>query len=515
MSKARLEIDKRRAARLLILALIVAILGAAKLAYLPKTGPFGFDGGFYVNAARNVQEGHGLVTNISMYHYGQTELPTRSTHIYPAWPLLLGYTARVVGLFPAINALPPLLYVLDLLLLYVLGNRLRRSPDAIFTLGHLLVLVMGLNLEFFGTTTFPYTEGLGFFFALVALILFDRAAVTRSRWFAAATAVACGLALLTRTQMVTVGMAIVLTTIWSSMRDRRFAPIAITFTTVYGALVVYWYFLFERTVGSPRVALPAFAMWQQTHGWMDYLGDRFEGLLVSVSPVSAHSFFALFGIAFLLPIVAIPMAIVRWRRTKPRTWAPMPDSGLIVACAFVGLATVASLNLYHHASDFHVPWVFGHRHGLPMIFGVAAGAAFLFGAAKWTRVLTYIAAAATLTGLLSIVDLVTRPRVFSPTPEEAKLFDWLEQQKPVPTVLTTQSQHVSVYTHAAIHWTECRTPAAMTRNMLELLPIDYVILYPADERCEFVRGLDDVLATRLVIGDDENRIRVLARPPAR
>lgn len=495
------DIDSRRAVRIVLLAAIVAVLGAAKLAYLPGTGPFGTDGSFYVNVARNVQEGAGLKTNVSLYHYGQTELPTRSPLIYPVWPALLGAAGSVVGLFEAVNVLPPLFYVLDLILFYVLVSRLASPVRAAAGVAALQMVLLGVNVQFFGTTSYPYTEGLAFFFALLALLAFDRG-------HAAAAGLLCGLALLTRTQMVLVGIGIAVAVIWSAVRDRRNARQAIAFLGVYALMVACWQFFFVRVATSPTVPLPAFAMWNETSGVADWLRQRVEGVIVSLTPWSPFSYFAIFNAAFLLPLAAIPVALVRWWRTK--TFAPRP---LAIACSVTALGTFASLNLYHHVSGFLVPWLFGYRHALPMIFGIAVAAVYL------PRVVTYVCLSiAIVFGVLGIVDLVTTPRVFTPAPAEARMIAWLEGQQPRPVVLTARAQHLSAYSHASIHWTECRTGRDMTRLMLQRLPIQYVIVYPGEERCEFLRGLRDVLDVRTSFGEGRERIVILsvrgATPPA-
>ena len=66
--------------------------------------------------------GEGLVTTVSLYHEGWV-LPAK-TNIYPLWPLLLGYSGRVIGLERAADLLPRLFYVVDLVLLYVLARAL-------------------------------------------------------------------------------------------------------------------------------------------------------------------------------------------------------------------------------------------------------------------------------------------------------------------------------------------------------------------------------------------------------
>jgi hypothetical protein len=503
------EIDSRRAARILLLTAILAILAGFKLAYLPRSGQFGFDGSFYVNVARNVQEGAGLRTSISMYHYGELELPTRSRLIYPLWPLLLGYVARIVGLYNAVNFLPPLLYLCDLLMLYAIVNRMAKT-QWIVTPGHLFVLLIGMNGNFFGATSYPYTEALGFFFALASLLVLD-AAFTRSGWYAPLAALLAGAALLTRSQLVIVGAALLITVAWIAICSRRRIAFAAAAFAVYSAFVAFYYFGITRLEGSPNVVIaPPFRMWNPTSGADAFLRERLQGIAASLSPTGGYSFFASFGPVFLLPLVALPVAAVRWWRQ--RTFCIRPESALIAACALVGVATFASLNLFHHIADFFIPWVFGFRHGLPMLFGIAAAAVYLIGAGRVTRViaLVCIVASIVLSGV-RLVDRVTTSRPVSPTPSEWRLFAWLEAQRPRPTIITDRAQHISVYTHANIHWTECRTPPETTRAMLAKLPVDYVIVYASGRGCRFIDGLQDALEIRRSFDAGGEPIIVLGR----
>ncbi|HVR38382.1 MAG TPA: hypothetical protein VMU84_04750, partial [Thermoanaerobaculia bacterium] len=74
-----------------------------------------------------------------------------------------------------------------------------------------------------------------------------------------------------------------------------------------------------------------------------------------------------------------------------------------------------------------------------------------------------------------------------------------------------KAQHLSVVTHANVYWTECKTPRATTRLMLEKLPVDYVIVYDFERRCEFVRGLGGLLVERAAFGEGADRIHVVGR----
>ena len=62
----------------------------------PRQGPFGPDPSYYMQAARFVEEGRGLLTNVSLYHDALVPLP-QPYWIYPLWPFVLGIAAKAIG----------------------------------------------------------------------------------------------------------------------------------------------------------------------------------------------------------------------------------------------------------------------------------------------------------------------------------------------------------------------------------------------------------------------------------
>jgi hypothetical protein len=508
------SIDKKAALRMLLLTGIISSLAAVKLFYLPGTGPFGSDGSFYVNAARNVQEGVGLKTNISMYHYGQTELPTRSRLIYPMWPLVAGYAARVIGLFPAINYLPPFFYICDLLLLYVIANRMAYrlgSRLTVVTPGHLMVLLLGLNPNFWLVTTYPYTEGLGFLFAFLSILTLDEG---QQRWPVAmgvVCALSAALALLTRSQMVIVGLALILTVGWLALSTRRLV-FAAAFAATYLSLFAFWYFRVEHVSGSAGIPLPAFSMWSEPESTVEFVRQRLSGVTTSFSPHRPYSYFASFGTVFLVPLIALPVAVAQWWRSRPRGFRIVPDSAMIVASVFIGLGTYAALNLFHHHERFLVPWLFGYRHSLPIVLAITVAVVYLLTLRRLTRVITLACLGVSVAwGSWVILDRVTSPRLQAPSAQERQLTAFLKADPEPPTIITVRAQHLSVYTHANIHWTECRTPADTTRRMLAVLPIDYVVVYATERECDFIDGLHDSLMIERTFGEGASAIYVLAK----
>lgn len=514
--------SERRLARLAVLVAILAILGSVKVWFTPGTGPFGVDGAFYVNVARNVQEGVGLKTSISMYHYGQLDLPTPSPLIYPVWPLLLGYTARLVGLFQAVDLLPKVFYFVVLLLLYALTNRIAArlrcswNPGGMVTPGHLLVLLWGTNSLFFSAGTYPYTDapGLAVLFATLLLLDLPRDASWRVLLLRGAlVGVAAGIGILTRTQLVILAIAIAVTLVWLVICERRVLPVAIAFAAVYACFAAFWYFRIYQMPSVRHVELTPFVMWSEPLDRGQWLRDRVQGLVVSLTPFSPYSYFRSLRLAFVLPLIAAAVAIVRWLRA--RRYCISSELLLPATTIVAGLGFFFVLVLYHHHPDFFIPWLFGFRHAMPVVLLIVVAVPFLLRMrreVRWLVVAVVLVTAAE--GSSKIIEFVTTPLPRGPSPAERQAIAWMESQKPRPTVLTTRSQYLAVYSHANFHWTECRTPRAQTRAMLEQLPIDYVFVFAPDRDCEFLRGLGDLLVERAAFGEGFARVYLLGRRPA-
>ena len=135
---------------------MLAGFGVAKARYNPDpVGHYRYDGSVYYEVARNVAEGRGLQTRLSLYHQGRRELPGPST-LYPLWPLTLGGAGAILGLERAATALPEALFFLDLILLYALARRLAGNGSEIIAIGgrplvdvgHLAVLAFRSNRIF-------------------------------------------------------------------------------------------------------------------------------------------------------------------------------------------------------------------------------------------------------------------------------------------------------------------------------------------------------------------------------
>lgn len=529
-----------RRERLAVLFLILALLCGLKAAYDPGLGRNSLDGAYYYQVARHVAEGDGLTTSVSLYHQGFKTLP-HPTNIYPLWPLLLGFAGRVVPLPLAAAVLPEVLYLVSLLLLYPLANRLvvrlgGRSEGhllgcgRVLDLGHVAVMLFGANAVFFNFTSLPYTEGLGFSLTFAALLALDRSAARRSLAWAAAAGALAALAYLARVQMIMVVPAVIGALALSGVRRRDRLAAAGVAAAAAALVVLPWALHLASFVDpfEPRV-LYKFGAYRETPeierfrslrpidpGPWSRLGDLAAGLRAAFDPRGGMTSYAgSFGLAaFAVPLALLHLAAGRRRWRALGGTLLRPEGAVVVATAAAAVAMVAPLHLLHFR--FLWEWRFGFRHGLGFGLLVLVAVAYLLvhGEPLVRRAVLALVAVSLVTGSARTAGVLTGPRGWGLTPAEQELVAWLDARSPRPTVLTTNAQPLSVYSRAGFHWTECDESAEKTRQMLRLLPIDYVLVYQFEHACPFVRGVPEVAPVRR-FGEGAGAVWVLAPAGAR
>ncbi len=526
---------RSRRERLAVLFLLLALLSGLKVAYDPGLGRNGLDGAYYYQVARHVAEGDGLVTSVSLYHQGFETLPHR-TNIYPLWPLLLGYAGRIVPLPVAAAVLPEALYLASLLLLYPLANRLlerlRGRPDPflfdggrVLDLGHVAVLLFGVNAVFFNFTSLPYTEGLGFALGFAALLALDRCASGRALGWAAVAGGAAALAYLARVQMMMLVPAVVGALALSGLRRRERLAAAGVAAAAAALVVLPWLLYLASFIDpfEPRV-LYQFRAFRETleiepfssaypiePGIWARLQDLAAGVAAAFDPRGgASSYVGSFGLAaFAVPLALLHLAM------QPRRWRPLagllarPEGAVVTATVAAAAAMVLPLHFLH--LRFLWEWRFGFRHGLPFGLLVLAAVAYLlvYGEPLVRRLALGLVALSLVTGSAGTAEILAAPPGWGLTPPERELTAWLDEQSPRPVVLTTNSQPLSVYSRAGFHWMECREDAGKTRTMLRLLPIDYVLVYQGETGCPFIRGVPELAPVRR-FGEGADAVWVLA-----
>lgn len=524
--------------RRVLLILLLLALAALKLAFNPALGRNSLDGDFYYQIARNVLEGQGLQTSVSLYHQGLKTLPHPS-NAPPLWPLTMATAARGIGLDAAARVLPEAIYLLALLLLYLLVRRLsdvggygvelpapleRAGLDP----GHLAVLLFGLNPIFFHFTSLPYTEALAFTLLFGALLAAGVAAGREGLGWAALAGLLAGLAFVTRVQMLGAAAGICGAFLLAGLRRRRFLALAAVAATAAAAPVVVWManlatwmepFRLKAMLGigayreTPEVlpfqaAVPTGSLWELAL-------DRIGGLAEAFNAASEHSYVASFGLAaFLVPLALVQLLIDRDRRPRIASRLTARSGVLMVATLLAGLASLAPVHFSHFT--FFKEWLFGFRHGLPLILLLLVALVYLLRAGgrkmRWAA-LALVGISIVTCGVESFGLLNERFRsgMLGPEPE---LVEWLDSQSPRPAVITTIPQPLSVFSRAGFHWMDCGEAPEQTLSLLEHAGADYVLIYPGEERCRSFAGLLDRLEVVRVFTRGRIEVAVLRLPAA-
>ncbi len=374
-----------------LLAGMLVVLGAFKVATNLGADDSGVDGALYTDFAHHVRDGAGLVTDASLYHAGFPEFPHPSP-IYPLWPWLLGQVAAWVPMAIAAVWLPTLLYFGSLFLVYRWARGALPGPvlgevAPYVNAGHLAVALLGFNGTYFEHTSKPYTEGLAFLVLAAALPRF-------SAYFArpgALRGLECGawlgLLLLVRAQMIVSAAGWFAAAAWMSVAVTPRAPrLAGLVTGALGfAATVTPYLLhvrgylpgaglndllrFERFQASP--GLSHLELLVQTDGLWAWIVDRAGGFLVAFDEGSRHSYWKAFGsVYWSVPLAALFVAVdaVRATRRGERPWRALTDAAAQPAL-FVTVFAVGwflSLHVLHKAT--FAAWNFPMRHALPCLF---------------------------------------------------------------------------------------------------------------------------------------------------
>lgn len=477
-----------------IVAACGVVLIALACAKTAGPGPYALDGSYYYQIARNLAEGEGFVTTVSLYHHGLV-LPQPATTVVPVWTALLGLAGRVVGIQTAVQFLPRVFYVASIALLFLLARAISRSSAIALTVAALFAL----NPTFYAVTTHPYREGAAFAFAFAALWLFDRFARTESIGALIAAGVVSGIATLTRMPMIAVPAGIAAVLAVDAVKSRRARPLS-AFVMSAATAIAPW-LIYVRTHPLERVPIGS----TPEGGRPMTLSTALEGLLVAFDPRSPHSFVHIFSMVALLVPIAAGVALwsmrkgVEVRRESMTAWA-------------TGAAGAIAVAMLLPLAGGYRPWYFGWRHGLMLIFALTVSVPFLFRhAVPVVRGLAMAAAGISLLFGAWHVGRFIRLELPGFSPGEKELVAWVNASPKRPMILTANGQWMGMATKALVHDTDCRARPDITRKFLSSLPIDYVIVRENERPCPFVRGLGRQLTVARTFGPAGQRIYVLER----
>ncbi len=475
------------------------------------------DGGYYMNIASHVRDGDGLITNICLLHEGCPHLPMQ-TGIYPLWPLLYGYVSRALPFEATGRWLATALYFATLLLAYAWASSLfprRLFPRLLpgFDAGHVFVLMLGLNNEFFRYTSSPYTEGLAYTVVLLALLRFRkllpapswRTGLEMGVWLAVASLARYQLFLLTLAAVPVLALAIAL------VRERRRAyaiMTAVCFPT-YAAIMSVHYFRLKSF--TPGMTVPLMYRWDQmrysdavsqipiireTHGLWSYLLDRAQSFPVGFGqgPQSYHAQFYTFQYALLaalplLPVLGIRAAVRRGgagrAAAEALAWLRRPTSLVYVYVTVFALGAFLSAHTLHMHTIASGEWIFAGRQAMVCGFLFLLSLVLLLGSAvfPWRLAGALILGSSIYQGGLAVrqhlknVEGGREPA----TPEIASYLNGEKAARGGLVVVYRQPQLIARFTPGVnYHWYHPGTSLADVEAMVTKLGADLVVVPPGN-----------------------------------
>jgi hypothetical protein len=493
---------------------MMALLVPVRIAQTAQVRAVYVDGAYYLEVARHVRDGHGLVSNLSLYHFGYETFP-HPTSVYPLWPWLLGTLARVVPLdletlgrwlslslsFTAVAAA------------FLFGRRLwpepllpRHVPG--MHAGHVFAMCLAVQAEFVFYTCLPFTEALAW--TLLFLFAWRVVAHGASLGLGWAVEIAVWLSLLyfARYQLLVVPLAMAgsygLRLLLGPERGRVALHAAVALG-LFGAVLGAW-FLHLRTfvVDADVLSLLRFDQNRANHllhpldvivsneGLLDLLLDRALGVLYAWDAASEASYTLSFytmhwALAAALPLLAVGLV----RELRSEGWAGAlqrlrrPE---VVPWLFLALfAAGALLSVHAVHKHYNGQWYFSSRQGLMSL------PAFLLALGWLLRQSRPLPQALGVLVLCSTFAAGTRTVWMHATapPEEllgeesfSALIQWLEEHKDADgeLIVAMDSQQVQrlgwLTEGVGYHWLMAKTTYEDVLTMTDRLGARYVVLRP-------------------------------------
>lgn len=518
----------------LVLCVILVLLGYYKFLFTSATFTSSVDGGYYTDVAKHVRDGYGLSTSISLRHKGYSHFP-HPTAVYPLWPLLYGYLARVFPLFEAGKWANTAFYFIILVFGYLWAKRLFPRPLLSEKLGwlnagHVFVLLFGINRNIHLMTSMPFTEGLAFALLMVALWRLVPI-VSKPRFLGGfELGVWAALVMLTRPPLVMLLMAALPCLLFSIVvvRGQRFAYAKLLLGCLVGFVLalVPRYLQLASFVPDFRLAhilrfddiyynhiLSRHDALLQSDTLKEKLERTIEGFKVAFAwggryPYSKQYYTAQYALPLVLPFLLSQGFRAAWYRrwTAAISWLRTRDNQHWVLLFVFALGAFFSLHLLHR---YH-GWYFQRRHTLPAFFLIFLALIHLFRSGRVGKLVGLVVFCSSLwiggdwfhTRTLATYDKMERnERGDSPS-----LVKWLKAERRKrdrePLIIAMRQPGKIAWKTDGIgyHHYDTRTTLSDIRKLVTELGVDYVLV-PRRERIRFARSstfkrLFDYRATR-------------------
>ena len=418
---------------LLACAWAVRLLFASQLVFPPLDDP-----AFYVQTARNLAAGRGLVTDVLWTYQFPFAQVTHPSHEYwmPLATLLMAPSIRLLGDTQLAAQLPGTLCgALLVPLTYALGRRIAPADrrKALAAAGWVLFGALPIYQSASTDSTAPFALA-----AASALLCGAHAAVTGSRRWALAAGLLAGLAYLARSD----GLLVPILLIGVLMARRRSWPLAGLLLAGFALPVVPWWLRNVAAFGVTQPVSPligaALQDYPQLFNWNDppTLAALLDKGLAFAAALRAQALIHNLGV---WAVMAFPFGLFGWLGCLDRRHAVLGlglGYGVLLLLTTAVVFSIPTLaGLFYHSAGALVPWL-------------AVGAVQVVAALGARRVSFGVAAAVLASALVVLQSAMALPGAMDDGRLNQVKFDraaaWLgENARPAEPVIASQAHSLN------------------------------------------------------------------------
>jgi hypothetical protein len=489
------------------------------------------DATYYAHLGKELSLGRGLTTRVSLWHQVLT-LP-HCSFVYPVLPLMLGVIGWMTSPDTAFWLVPETGYVVAVLLYLLLSLKVcqafeivlmkpikTRTPSTLIPiLPFIPALLLASNFIFFQISSVPYTEALAIPLTFLALLLAPHAIRTGGFLRCYLIGVILGLTFLTRSQMLFLlpAFAIVFTLSGSSRKQGLLAVLALLlgWLTCSGVWLIYMGFMMPQlTFGeffdfaSYREIkdIPPFEWRREVTSVLSALHLSLRSFTVAFNPYHHQSYFKVFGLTTLLPLVLIyylPRLVydIVLRHDPERRSAAL----FIVLIIVSAVSVLTPVHLTESVSPELLQWLFYWKQGLLfslLVLVAFYGTIFLIPRAG-IPVLLFISASTVILGVWHLArDFNDTYLHASLAAEYPEMTQWIRQQHPQARYLSYEPRVLAYYSDAYFYWIGCDSTQEVAHKMLSKVPIDFVLTKEWElSTCNWTTTLPTIARPIAKVGD--------------
>lgn len=498
------RLKKGRLNWLLVVILLTALI-VCKLFYNPGlSASRNMDATYYAHLGKELSLGRGLTTRVSLWHQVLT-LP-HCSFVYPALPLALGLVGWITSPDLAFWLVPEAGYVAAVLLYLLLSVRVCQAFETLLmtpletraqsvlipVLRILPALLLGSNFIFFQITSVPYTEALAIPLILLALLL-SRPAITSGGFLCCySVGLVLGLIFLTRSQMLFLLPPFFIVFLSSGPRWKegslRALALLLGWSTCSGVWFIYMSVMMPQlTFGEffdfasyrELRSIPPFEWRREVTSVFAAFHLFLQSLVVAFNPYHHQSYFKVFGLTTLLPLVLVyylPRLTYQalLRGEHERTSAAL----FLLLTAGSAVSALAPIHLTESVSSELLQWLFYWRHGLLFSLLVLVsfyGTVFLV-PRTGIVILLFISASTIALGAWHLArDFKDTYLHASLSSEYPKMVQWIREQHPQARYLSYEPRILAYYSDAYFYWIGCSSTPTVAEQMLSNVEIDFVL----------------------------------------